>query len=618
MSGFFGSPRSLCSCLGLSVALVGLTAAEPAPAQPGITIPVAGRQLPLAPHPRLLMSAELAARLRQPAADPWAQPLVARVLAEAERILPLPTLERRMDGRRLLAVSRRCLARVSNLALAWMISGDRRYARRAIGEMQAVAAFSDWNPSHFLDVAEMTTALAVGCDWLDAELSPAERIQLHTAIRQHGLAPSLVGEPEWLRVANNWNPVCHGGMVLGALAIAEDDPALAGRVIERALACLSPALTSYAPDGAYEEGPTYWNFGTTYVILLAEGLRSALGEDFALSQAPGLLASGAYMAHVRSPNGRYFNYSDAMESAEGFFSAQVWCAVRNQSRWQLPDPVVLGSATIRESDLRFLPFGVLWARDALPVASAMPHAWVGGGRTPVALFRSGAEPTAAFVGIKGGSPATNHGHMDGGSFVYDVGGVRWISDPGMDDYGALEARGLSLWKMDQASDRWRVFRLGQQAHSLLVLNDQPQVVAGRGEIRGIDLAGPSPTAIADLTSLYRGQALTVQRRFTLHGAERLVIDDLVGGIAQAGELRWQALTKAAVEIQGSRVILRHAGQQVSLTMTGSRAGAWAAEPVDTLRRSFDAPLPGATRITWRTPVTAGDDVSTVVTIQLIP
>jgi oligo-alginate lyase len=199
-----------------------------------------------------------------------------------------------------------------------------------------------------------------------------------------------------------------------------------------------------------------------------------------------------------------------------------------------------------------------------------------------------------------------------------VGGVRWISDPGMDDYGALEAHGLNLWNMDQGSDRWRVFRLGQQAHSLLVLNDQPQSVTGRGEIRGIDLATSTPTAIADLTSLYRGQAQFVQRRFTLHGVDRLVIDDLVGGIAQAGELRWQGLTLAAVEIQGSQVILRQAGQRVSLTMASARSGAWAAEPVDTLRQPFDAPLPGATRVTWRTAVAAGDDFSGVVTIQPIP
>ena len=57
------------------------------------------------------------------------------------------------------------------------MTGDKRYALRAQKEMIAAAAFDDWNPSHFLDVAEMTTALAFGYDWLYDELDPQAREQ---------------------------------------------------------------------------------------------------------------------------------------------------------------------------------------------------------------------------------------------------------------------------------------------------------------------------------------------------------------------------------------------------------------------------------------------------------
>ncbi len=46
------------------------------------------------------------------------------------------------------------------------VSGDRRFADAAIAEMKTAATFKDWNPRHFLDTAEMTTALAVSYDWL--------------------------------------------------------------------------------------------------------------------------------------------------------------------------------------------------------------------------------------------------------------------------------------------------------------------------------------------------------------------------------------------------------------------------------------------------------------------
>ena len=42
-------------------------------------------------------------------------------------------------------------------------------------ELRAAAAFPDWNPSHFLDTAEMTHAFAIGYDWLYEGLGPEAR-----------------------------------------------------------------------------------------------------------------------------------------------------------------------------------------------------------------------------------------------------------------------------------------------------------------------------------------------------------------------------------------------------------------------------------------------------------
>jgi hypothetical protein len=41
------------------------------------------------------------------------------------------------------------------------MTNDERYAQRAEREMLAVSHFSDWNPSHFLDVGEMVMALSI-------------------------------------------------------------------------------------------------------------------------------------------------------------------------------------------------------------------------------------------------------------------------------------------------------------------------------------------------------------------------------------------------------------------------------------------------------------------------
>ena len=51
------------------------------------------------------------------------------------------------------------------------MTSEKKYLNRAVKEMLAVSAFSDWNPSHFLDVAEMTMAVSIGYDWLYDGLS---------------------------------------------------------------------------------------------------------------------------------------------------------------------------------------------------------------------------------------------------------------------------------------------------------------------------------------------------------------------------------------------------------------------------------------------------------------
>src|SRR5687768_14972152 len=145
----------------------------------------------LAPHPRLLLTrARLEEVRRAVAADPTLDAVWQTAHAQADRALEAPALERRVEGRRLLGVSRECLNRVMHLAFAFRMTGERKYLDGAVRQMLAVAAFEDWNPSHFLDVAEMTAALAVGYDWLHGNMDEADATTIRNAIVAKGIQPS--------------------------------------------------------------------------------------------------------------------------------------------------------------------------------------------------------------------------------------------------------------------------------------------------------------------------------------------------------------------------------------------------------------------------------------------
>jgi hypothetical protein len=121
----------------------------------------------LPPHPRILLFKGEESMVRQTIASGgiW-EKANQTILTVCDTLLGKPPVQRVLTGKRLLGPARECLSRVCYLSYAWRITEDDRYFRRAEKEMLTAAAFADWNPDHFLDVAEFTMALSIGYDWL--------------------------------------------------------------------------------------------------------------------------------------------------------------------------------------------------------------------------------------------------------------------------------------------------------------------------------------------------------------------------------------------------------------------------------------------------------------------
>src|SRR6185436_8703838 len=140
----------------LAVALVSAQPPTSAPTRlsPAIQQPVLSTLRP--GHPRLLvLDADLPGVRKQLADDVHVRRWHVSLQQQASQMLKEPVVERTLVGPRLLTQSRVALQRIATLAGLFLIDGDPLVLARAKAEMRAVAAFSDWNPSHFLDVAEL-------------------------------------------------------------------------------------------------------------------------------------------------------------------------------------------------------------------------------------------------------------------------------------------------------------------------------------------------------------------------------------------------------------------------------------------------------------------------------
>lgn len=487
--------------------------------------------------------------------------------------------------------------------------------------MLAISAFSDWNPSHFLDVAEMTMAMAIGYDWLFDDLSSASKATIKDAILKKGLEPSMDSKYNgWLKAEHNWNQVCNAGMTYGAMAIYEDQPELSRQIINRAIRSIILPMKDYAPDGAYPEGYGYWGYGTGFNVMFISAVEKLFAKDFGLNALPGFLKTPGYLQNMTGPTGKPFNYSDA-GSTSGLQPSMFWFATKVKDPsllWVQRDYLVKRPAESHVNN-RLLPGIMLWSGGIsidkiAPPKSAM---WVGHGKVPVALMRTNwTDTTAIYVGIKGGSASVNHAHMDVGSFVMDANGVRWAMDFGMQDYESLESKGIKLFGRTQDAQRWTVFRLTNLVHNTITVNNEHQRVEGNAAIISTSAEPSFMNAVSDLTEVYKGSVAKAHRGIVIVDKAYVVVRDEIETLGNETTIRWTMLTPADVSISGdNKAELTKDGKKLTLQVQSPikvSMKTWSTNPPN----SYDAPNPGTSLVGFE--LTAPANSKIAFNVELIP
>ena len=542
-----------------------------------------------------------------------------RILEESDEILIQQMAERVMEGKRLLSVSRLALKRIFYLSYAYRMTKEEKYAYRATQEMLSVSRFPDWNPSHFLDVGEMVLALSIGYDWLYEYLESETRSIVRDAIVEKGL--DAAAPDEWFyRAASNWNSVCNAGLLYGALAVFEDVPDKAKKIIERCLLTNPKALSAYGPDGGYPEGFHYWGYGTSFQVLLIAALESALGTDAGLSEYPGFLESARFMEFMTAPSGEYFNFSDAVNGVRCNMM-MFWFAKKMGDLSLLwLENQYLENPSVCFAEDRLLPCLLIFCahQDLSNIQPPSCHFWHNSGKTPVFIYRGGWNSKEdSYLAVKGGSPLTSHAHMDAGSFIYERKGIRWAIDLGMQNYLSLESRGINLWDQSQEGQRWGVFRLGNMAHNTLTINNKRHLVNSYASINRIYKSEDMKGAEVDLISVFADDMEKVVRIIYLNEEDDLIVkDELVTGEKEA-LVTWIMVTPAEAKIIGkNQMELAKDGHRMLLTVIAPgdvEMKLWSNEPL----HAFDEPNPGSMRVGFETHLPANRKNLLKVTLNLI-
>jgi hypothetical protein len=466
-----------------------------------------------------------------------------------------------------LGISRDFLWRINMLATVYRIEKDPGILKRINDEVVAACNFPTWYPRHFLDVGEMSLAIAFALDWTAGDL-PESTVNLATkALIEKGIKqswPESGKTPGWVYNDNNWNQVCNAGMIAASIVVSEIEPDLAAKTIYRSIDGLNNALRSYAPDGVYPEGAVYWGYGTQFTVVTAAIFESAFGTDFGIADFPGFKESAVYRVLSTAPSGKLFNYADCAEEPERYTDFTLsWFAAKTGNKAFLNEEVFMLPAEERGRISRLGGAGLVWTSQFEEKPNKdLPTAWKVEGPNPIVVFTGEKDNSRGYYfGGKGGRGTVNHGNMDAGSFVFELDGVRWVIDPGNQSYGVLERAGFNLWSRSQGSDRWKLITKSNFGHSTLSVNNQLHIVDGLSTLTEFR-AHENPEATFDMSAALGDEVNSASRKFVKDSPTSILIEDEIVKSDKTKLITWQLMTVADVEIVAGGAILKQEGKEL--------------------------------------------------------
>ncbi|MBR1540337.1 MAG: heparinase II/III family protein [Clostridia bacterium] len=434
----------------------------------------------------------------------------------ANEILEEPLCIHEIDeGNRMLDVSRKC--KETSEILGFMIkvlSFDKnnqykeidRYSKRLKEELINVSQFEDWHPDHFLDVAEMTYGVALGYNWIYDYLSEEERNIIENGILQNGILPSvdIKYERSFANSRSNWNPICNGGVAVGAIAIMNKDininldkinnyditkkfkedlgenikeissKELCQVVINRAAEKI-PIVMEEMQDGAYEEGIWYWEYGNSYLTNFLATAQLSLNNTFGLLENDCMkqtILFPIYMTGKSSnilPESTTFNFGDADEIIVNT-SPSVWLANQYYNDKELARIVnwYQDNYYVNKNI-----YAMLWCKQEYKAENISNEELQNllqnindkmySGTEVAILEKDKSDKQGIYVAMKAGQNSnTFHSDLDIGTFILDASGTRWLEEQGREDYNVK-----GYWK--RTGERYNYYKKRAESHSTFIL-----------------------------------------------------------------------------------------------------------------------------------------------------
>ncbi len=521
-------------------------------------------------HPRILFTNDSMGKLRVHIREnSFMKESWQEVLKLADQYVASEETKYCKERHRLLGQCRKVEMAAICLGLAWQVTGDPIYAERLWKEIYyCCKVWPDWNSYHFLDTGEASMGVAIAYDWLYSYWTPEQKEIMEHAILERGIHTILEDYLDlprerasgagkgWLGYHNNWSFICTGSVLTAALAICDEKKEYArdcAVMMGMGIREVEGVLSTYAPDGGFIEGTGYWAYANLYLAFFGKALLSAAGTDYGLLKTQGLSKTAFFNFDMLGPGGT-FNFSDT--SGDGISPVCLWFAdfYREPGLLTLYQKVrqkIRNNAADRVYELLF--YAPWMEQESYEVSCFSYYRRV----ETVTIRNSWDLERGYFIGLHAGENGISHYHMDCGSFVLDMGGIRFAMDPGRGTYN--EEGGYYRYRYSAQGHNTWVIQPGE------ALSQNPKAVT---KIIRYGWGEKTAFAVADITDAYKENVRKLHRGIMATDNRKVFVvqDEIVSDTPV--EAYWQMHTGAQIELLpgGKQALLEKEGKKIVVTL----------------------------------------------------
>lgn len=417
-------------------------------------------------------------------------------------------------------------SRIGSLGIVYKMTGETKYAERAVKELLSACEWQDWHPKAFLGTSEMICAVAIGYDWFYDYMTEQQRATVRKALYDKGFMQAMDDFNNLPRVRSytwttgnpdNWRVYCDGALITAALAVCDEDDIseLSEVILDNAMTHIQPAISLYGPDGAWYEGTSYWNFCTVILAQCFSTLETAAGSLYGFMDAPGMKETGYFVSALTGPMGS-FNFHDATQ--EYAASSPMWYFADKLGN---PELSVIEKNNRINHNLNTTFYDLVWYNPVADGESNAKRDWHFRD-ADVVTTRTDWSDSAVFAALHAGKVNVYHGHMDMGEFIIDGYGTRYAAALGKDSYDV---------------GMWDVYRNRAEGHNTLVVNPDKtggQLLTGASRIERFEANENGIIATLDMTSGYEKQLKkAVRGMMTFDNRQRIIVQDEIEAIEPA-------------------------------------------------------------------------------------